>query len=380
MMSNGFSLARWWAIVRKEFLQLRRDRITFAMIIGIPIFQMTLFGYAINFDPKHLPTGVIATDYSEFTRSFVAAMRNSEYFDIVTMLPDEQAGHRALTQGRVLFVLDIPQGFTRDLVKGAHPALRVDADATDSVAVGTALTVLPSLVQSVLQKDATGPLSTMSASSPAAFEVQVHRQYNPESVTQYNVVPGLMGVILTMTMVMMTGLAITRERERGTMENLLATPVLPLEVTSGKIVPYVVIGLLQVTIILLAARLLFDVPILGSALTLYLAALLFIGASLSVGIMLSSLAQNQLQGVQLTFFWFLPNILLSGFAFPFAGMPRWAQWIGNVLPLTHFNRVVRGILLKGAAWPDLWPNLWPMLMFMVVAMLIAVGAYRRTLD
>jgi ABC-2 type transport system permease protein len=380
MMSTGFSLARWWAIVRKEFLQLRRDRITFAMIIGIPIFQMTLFGYAINFDPKHLPTGVIATDYSEFTRSFVAAMRNSEYFDIVTMLPDEQAGHRALTQGRVLFVLDIPQGFTRDLVKGAHPALRVDADATDSVAVGTALTVLPSLVQSVLQKDATGPLSTMSASSPAAFEVQVHRQYNPESVTQYNVVPGLMGVILTMTMVMMTGLAITRERERGTMENLLATPVLPLEVTSGKIVPYVVIGLLQVTIILLAARLLFDVPILGSALTLYLAALLFIGASLSVGIMLSSLAQNQLQGVQLTFFWFLPNILLSGFAFPFAGMPRWAQWIGNVLPLTHFNRVVRGILLKGAAWPDLWPNLWPMLMFMVVAMLIAVGVYRRTLD
>jgi ABC-2 type transport system permease protein len=380
MMTSGFSFGRWWAVVRKEFLQLRRDRITFAMMIGVPLLQMTLFGYAINFDPKHLPTAVIASDYSEFTRSFIAAMRNSEYFDIVTMLPDEQSGRRALTQGRVLFVLDIPQGFTRDLVKGAHPALRVDADATDSVAVGTALTVLPSLVQSVLEKDATGPLSTMSVSSPAAFEVQVHRQYNPESVTQYNVVPGLMGVILTMTMVMMTGLAVTRERERGTMENLLATPVLPLEVTSGKIIPYIAIGLVQVTIILLAAHFVFDVPILGSPLTLYLAALLFIAASLSVGIMLSSLAQNQLQGVQLTFFWFLPNILLSGFAFPFAGMPRWAQVIGNLLPLTYFNRLVRGILLKGATWPDLWPNLWPMAVFMVVVMAVAVRVYRRTLD
>ncbi len=380
MSANAFSLARWWAIVRKEFLQLRRDRITFAMMVGVPLLQMTLFGYAINFDPKHLPTALIANDYSEFTRSFIAAMRNSEYFDIVTMLPDEQSGVRALTQGRVLFVLDIPQGFTRDLVKGAHPILRVDADATDSVAVGTALAVLPSLVQSVLDKDATGPLANLAASAPAAFQVQVHRQYNPESATQYNVIPGLMGVILTMTMVMMTGLSITRERERGTMENLLATPVRPLEVTSGKIIPYIAIGLVQVTIILLAAHFVFHVPVLGSPLTLYLSALLFIGASLAVGIMLSSLAQNQLQGVQLTFFWFLPNILLSGFAFPFAGMPRWAQWIGNVLPLTYFNRLVREILLKGALLADLWPNLWPMLLFMIVAMFIAVRVYRRTLD
>jgi ABC-2 type transport system permease protein len=380
MPSTAFSLRRWWAIVRKEFLQLRRDRITFALIVGVPIIQMTLFAFAINFDPKHLPTAVIATDYSEFTRSFIAAMRTSEYFDIVSVLPDEQSGRRALTQGRVLFVLDIPQGFTRDLVKGAHPALRVDADATDAVAVATALAVLPSLAQSVLQRDLVGPLSSLAAATPAAFDVQVHRLYNPESNTQYSIVPGLMGVILTMTMVMMTGLAITRERERGTMENLLATPVLPLEVTSGKIVPYVAIGLLQVTIILLAARFVFHVPILGSALTLYLAALLFIAASLSVGIMLSSLAQNQLQGVQLTFFWFLPNILMSGFAFPFAGMPRWAQWIGNLLPLTYFNRLVRGILLKGATWPDLWPHLWPMALFMIVVMAIAVLVYRRTLD
>ena len=378
-MSERFSVARWWAMVRKEFLQLRRDRVTFAMIVGIPIIQMTLFGFAINTDPRHLPTAVIAADQSEFTRSFIAAMRNSDYFDIVAMLPDQQAGRRALMQGKVLFVLDIPVGFTRDLVKGAHPSLLVEADATDSTAVGTALGALPSIAQSALGKDRVGPLSQLTA-QPDAFDVQVHRLYNPEAITQYNVVPGLMGVILTMTMVIMTGLAITRERERGTMENLLATPVLPLEVTTGKIMPYVAIGLLQITIILVAARFVFGVPITGSLVLLYFGALLFIAATLAVGIMLSSLAQNQLQGVQLAFFYFLPNILLSGFMFPFAGMPKWAQAIGNVLPLTYFNRLVRGILLKGAGWTDIWPHVWPMLVFQVIVMAIAVRFYRRTLD
>jgi ABC-2 type transport system permease protein len=378
-MSERFSFARWWGIVLKEFVQLRRDRVTFGMIIGIPIIQMTLFGFAINTDPKHLPTAVILADQSEFTRSFVAAMRNSAYFDIVATLPDQESGRRALTQGRVLFVLDIPENFTRDLVKGARPSVLVEADATDSTAVGTALAALPSLARSVLQKDLTGPLSRLAVADPA-FDVQIHRLYNPEAITQYNVVPGLMGVILTMTMVMMTGLAITRERERGTMENLLATPVLPIEVTTGKIIPYVAIGLLQVAIILLAARFVFGVPVVGSVVTLYLSALLFVAANLSIGIMLSSLAQNQLQGVQLTFFYFLPNILLSGFMFPFAGMPKWAQFIGDLLPLTYFNRLVRGILLKGAGWADLWPHLWPMAVFMVVVMSIAVRVYRRTLD
>jgi len=378
-MRERFSFARWWGVARKEFLQLRRDRVTFAMIVGIPIIQMTLFGFAINADPKHLPTAVILADQSEFTRSFIAAMRNSEYFDIVSSLPDEQSGHRALVQGKVLFVLNVPEGFTRDLAKGARPSLLVEADATDSTAVGNALAALPSLARTVLQKDLTGPLSRLAIAEPA-FDVQVHRLYNPDAITQYNVVPGLMGVILTMTMVMMTGLAITRERERGTMENLLATPVLPIEVTTGKILPYVAIGLLQVSIILVAARYVFGVPVVGSVVTLYLSALLFVAANLSVGIMLSSLAQNQLQGVQLAFFYFLPNILLSGFMFPFAGMPRWAQFIGNLLPLTYFNRLVRGILLKGADWTDLWPHLWPMMVFMVVVMTFAVRFYRRTLD
>ena len=374
-----FSPMRWWSIVLKELLQLRRDRITFAMIVGLPVVQLALFGFAINTDPKHLPTAVILADQSPFTRSFVAAMENSEYFKIVETLHTEEEGRLALAQGRVQFVLSVPADFSRRLLRGERPALLVEADATDPTATNTALAALPNLVQPVADKDITGPLAHLNGTS-AAFSVQVQRLYNPEGITQYNVVPGLMGVILTMTMVMMTGLAITRERERGTMENLLATPVLPLEVMTGKIVPYVAIGLVQVSIILAACRYVFNVPFEGSVLSIYLTSLLFIAANLTVGITLSSLAQNQLQAVQLTFFYFLPSILLSGFMFPFAGMPRWAQWIGNLLPLTYFNRLVRGILLKGNGWSELWPSVWPLALFTVVVMGIALRFYRRTLD
>ena len=374
-----FSLSRWWSIVLKEFLQLKRDRITFAMIVGLPIIQLTLFGFAINTDPKHLPTAVIIGDDSTFSRSFIAAMKNSAYFDIVETLPNEEAGRRSLAQGRVQFVLSVPVDFSKRLLRGERPSLLVEADATDPTATNTALAALPGLVQPVADKDVTGTLAHLNG-TPAAFDVQVHRLYNPEGITQYNVVPGLMGVILTMTMVMMTGLAITRERERGTMENLLATPVLPIEVMTGKIVPYVMIGLVQASIILTAARFVFDVPFAGSLLAIYLAALLFIAANLTVGITLSSIAQNQLQAMQLTVFYFLPSLLLSGFMFPFAGMPGWAQFIGNLLPLTYFNRLVRGILLKGNDWADLWPSVWPVALFMVVVMGIALRFYRRTLD
>ncbi|MGA7781726.1 MAG: ABC transporter permease [Paraburkholderia sp.] len=374
-----FSPTRWWSIVLKELLQLRRDRITFAMIVGLPVVQLALFGFAINTDPKHLPTAVILADQSPFSRSFVAAMENSEYFTIVETLHTEEEGRRALAEGRVQFVLTVPADFSRRLLRGERPALLVEADATDPTATGTAVGALPSLVQPVADKDITGPLAHLNG-TPAAFSVQVQRLYNPEGITQYNVVPGLMGVILTMTMVMMTGLAITRERERGTMENLLATPVLPLEVMTGKIVPYVAIGLVQVSIILAACRYVFNVPFEGSVLAIYLTSLLFIAANLTVGITLSSLAQNQLQAVQLTFFYFLPSLLLSGFMFPFAGMPRWAQWIGNVLPLTYFNRLVRGILLKGNGWTELWPSVWPLALFTVVVLGIALRFYRRTLD
>ena len=374
-----FSFVRWWSIVRKEFLQLRRDRVTFAMIVGIPVIQLALFGFAINDDPKHLPTAVVVSDQSPFVRSFISALKHSDYFDVVVSLPDEASGRRALARGEVQFVVSVPVDFSRRLLRGEHPSLLVEADATDPVATGSALQALPNLVQPVVDKDLTGVLAHLNG-RPAAFGIQVHRLYNPEGITQYNVVPGLIGVILTMTMVMMTGLAITRERERGTMENLLATPVQPLEVMTGKIVPYIFIGLLQVSIILAAARLVFHVPFAGSLVALYVAALLFIAANLTVGITLSSLAQNQLQGMQLTFFYFLPSILLSGFLFPFAGMPVWARFIGDLLPLTYFTRLVRGILLKGIGWSDMWPSVWPLALFTLLVMGVAVRFYRRTLD
>jgi ABC-2 type transport system permease protein len=374
-----FSFARFWGIVRKEFLQLRRERITFAMVLGIPIVQLLLFGYAINTDPRNLPLAVIAADRSEFTRSYLAAMETSRYFDVVGELSDEGAGRAALARGEVQFVLSIPADFTRKMLRGERPALLLEADATDPSAVGTAIAAVHQLVSSVAAKDLVGPLSRL-AGGPPAFEVRLHRLYNPEGRTQLNVVPGLMGVILTMTMVMMTGLAMTRERERGTMENLLATPVYPLEVMTGKIVPYVFIGLIQASIILVAARFLFRVPIVGSLLLLYMVILLFVAANLTVGITLSSIAQNQLQAMQLTFFFFLPSILLSGFMFPFRGMPAWARAVGSLLPMTYFNRLARGILLKGNSFADLLPDLWPLIAFIAVVMTIALRTYRKTLD
>jgi len=376
---SPFSLQRWIAMLVKEFLQLARDRITFAMIIGIPIIQLTLFGYAINTDPKHMPTAVIMSDYSEFTRSLVAALKMSDYFRIVADTPDEAEAHAALQRGTAQFVVTIPPDFTTKLLRGERPTVLIEADASDPTATGAAIAAINELPSVVSGKDLTGALSYLSV-KPPPFDVAVHRLYNPESLTQYNIVPGLMGVILTMTMVMMTGLAITRERERGTMENLLAMPLSPLEVMTGKIVPYIAIGLIQASIILLAARYIFNVPFVGSLVTLFFASLLFIACNLTVGITLSSLAGNQLQAMQLTFFYFLPNILLSGFMFPFRGMPEWAQWIGSVLPLTHFNRLVRGILLKGADWPDLWQSTWPLMIFVVVVMGVALKFYRRTLD
>ena len=375
----SFSFARWWAIVLKEFLQLKRDRVSFAMIIGIPIAQLILFGYAINTDPKHMPAAILDADHSEFTRTFIAAMEQSEYFEIAGQVPDEAAGRAALARGDVLFVVNIPADFTRRLLRGERPALLVEADATDPTAMGMALGAVSQIARSVLQKNTDGALAYLAV-MPDAFEVNIHRLYNPEGITQYNIVPGLRGVILTLMMVLMTGLAITRERERGTMENLLAMPVQSIEVMTGKIVPYIAIGLIQSTIILLAALILFHVPFMGHLYALYGVALLFVAANLTVGITLSSLAKNQLQAMQMTVFYFLPNLLLSGFMFPFQGMPKWAQTIGNILPLTYFNRLVRNIFLQGGDWGDLWPNIWPMMVFTAVVMAIATKFYRKTLD
>jgi ABC-2 type transport system permease protein len=378
-MNGWFSWSRWLGIVIKEFIQLKRDRLTFGMIVGIPVIQLILFGYAINSDPKHLPTALLIAEHSEFSRSILAGLANSEYFDLIGEAADEDDAQRMLATGRVQFVVSIPADFSRRLVRGERPAMLIEADATDPAATGNAVAALNQLAQATLARDLTGPLAPL-AGQPSAFEVRIHPLYNPEAVTQYNIVPGLMGVILTMTMVMMTGLAITRERERGTMENLLATPATALEVMTGKIVPYVLIGLVQVTIILVLARWLFHVPMMGSVFLLYASVLLFIAANLTLGLTFSSLARNQLQAVQMTFFFFLPSILLSGFMFPFRGMPRWAQTIGEVLPLTHFLRIVRGILLKGNGFAESLPQMWPLLLFMLVVLILGLRTFRATLD
>ena len=372
---NGFSFSRWLGILIKEFIQLKRDRLTFGMIVGIPIIQLMLFGFAINSDPKQLPTAVVMADPGPYARAYVAAMANSNYFKIVGSV-DEREADRLLDENQVQFVVTFPVGFQRDLVRGHSPTLLVEADASDPMAVGGALSVLSHLGGEGFAPDLPG----LQRAPPPPVDLRVQRRYNPESLTAYNVVPGLLGVILTMTMVLMTGLAMTRERERGTFENLLATPATPVEVMTGKIVPYILIGLIQVTLILLAARWVFDVPMHGSLILLYAVVLLFICANLTLGITFSSIARNQLQAMQMTFFFFLPSMLLSGFMFPFRGMPGWAQAIGEIVPLTHFLRVVRGIMLKGNTLADVTTHLWPIGLFMLVAGLIALWRYRETVD
>jgi len=374
-----FTFHRLWAIVLKEFVQMKRDRVTFAMMVGIPLMQLMLFGFAINSDPKHLPAAVRAADQGPFARTLVAALRNSDYFALTREAPTEAEADRLLKLGDVQFVINIPEDFSRQLLRGERPTVLIEADATDPAATGPALSAVRAIASTVLSRDLTGPNARLrGADGPVDF--QVHAHYNPENITQYNVVPGLMGVVLTMTMVVITALAITRERERGTMENLLATPVRPFEVMVGKILPYIAVGYIQVTLILLAARFIFGVPMVGNLALVYGVALLFIACNLAMGITFSSLAQNQLQAVQMAFFFFLPSILLSGFMFPFRGMPEWAQWVGSCLPNTHFLRIVRGILLKGNGLTEIAPELWPLALFLIIAMTVGVKRYRQTLD
>jgi ABC-2 type transport system permease protein len=374
-----FSPSRLWAIVVKEFIQMRRDRVTFGMMIGVPLMQLVLFGYAINADPKRLPTAVLLADYGPQGRTLLHAIRNSEYFEFKRELTSEQEARDVLARGEVQFVVNIPQNFTRDLLRGERPAILVEADATDPAATSNAIGSLRVLLMQALRHDLKGPLAFLAAGAEPV-DLRIHAQYNPEAITQYNIVPGLMGVVLTMTMVMITGLAITRERERGTMENLLSMPTRPFEVMVGKIIPYILVGYVQVGLILVAARLLFHVPMLGNIALLLLVAFVFITANLAMGITFSTLAENQLQAVQLSFFFFLPSLLLSGFMFPFRGMPHWAQAIGEVLPLTHFLRVVRGILLKGNGFAEVGLQLWQIALFAVLALAVGIKRYRQTLD
>ena len=373
------SCRRILAMAVKEFRQLARDRATLAMIVGIPAMQLVLFGYAINMDPKGLPAAMVSADQSPFTRSLVRALENTGYFRIVAQPATVDEAEDLLALGRVQFVLQVPEDFSRRLQRGERPAALFAADATDPAATGNALAALSKVSETALGRELDGPLARLSP-VPPPFTLNIQRRYNPEGATEYNIVPGLLAVILQLTMVMMTAFAITRERERGTYEGLLATPVLPLEVMAGKISPYIVVGLIQAAIILLAARYLFGVPMVGSLVLLGVAMMLYIAALLGLGYAISTLAANQLQAMQMTFFFFLPTMLLSGFMFPFRGMPVWAQWLGEIFPATHFLRIVRGILLKGNAAPDIAPHVWPIALFMLIVALLSMWRYRQTLD
>lgn len=374
-----FSIPRFLAIVVKEFIQMRRDRVTFSMMVGIPLIQLVLFGFAINSDPKHLPAAVHLADNGPQGRTVLQAIRNGGYLNFVREVTTEAEAHDVLARGDVQFVITIPQNFSRDLLRGDRPVLLVEADATDPAATSNAIGSLRTLMTTALKKDLKGPLAHLNGTD-GPMDLRVHARYNPEAITQYNIVPGLMGVVLTMTMVMITALAITRERERGTMENLLSMPTRPFEVMIGKIIPYILVGYIQIALILLAAHFLFAVPMTGSILLLLAVALVFIAANLAMGITFSTLAKNQLQAVQMSFFFFLPSLLLSGFMFPFRGMPSWAQMIGEVLPLTHFLRIVRGILLKGNGVMDVMPQFWQIALFAVIAIALGAKRYRQTLD
>ena len=373
--SSGGFWRRTMAMLIKEFIQLRRDRISFGMIIMIPLMQLMLFGYAINTNPRHLPTAVLLQEQSDLGRSILKALENTEYFEITHEVKDEKEFDHLLASGSVLFAIEIPANFERAVRRGERPALLVAADATDPVAAGSALAALSQLITTALAHDRGVP-----DSGQAAFEIRAHARYNPAGTTALNIVPGLVGTILTMTMLIFTALSVTREIERGTMESLLSMPITPIEIMLGKIIPYIMVGFIQASLIIGIGIALFGVPMIGNLGLLAALSTLFITTNLSIGYTFSTLAQNQLQAMQMSMMFFLPNILLSGFMFPFAGMPLWAQWIGEALPLTHYLRIVRSIMLKGSTLPDLQVDTLMLAGLMLIAMLIAVRRFRRTLD
>lgn len=374
-----FSWQRLKAIIKKELIQLKRDRATLGMIIMLPVVQLLLFGYAINTDPKNLPTAIISEDNSFLSRSIVTGLQNSKYFKITHNISSDMEGNNLLKQGKVLFVISIPDNFSKNVLIGQKPKILLQADATDPMAISGAVSVLSGITKKVVEENIKGSLSYLKGKQEP-FSIIVHKSYNPEGFTRYNIVPGLIGVVLIFTGVMMTALAITRERERGTMENLLSMPVKPIEVMIGKIMPFVFIGLFQVAMVLLIARFLFSIPIFGSIGLLFVCSLLFIICNLAIGFLISTVAKNQTQALQMSVFVLMPSIIMTGFMFPFQGMPEWAQAIGKCIPLTYFLRIVRGIMLKGAEFVDILPNLYPLGTIVIILTAITMKAYKNTLD
>ena len=373
------SWSRISAVLSKEFIQMRRDRLTLGIMIGIPIMQLILFGFAIETDPRNLPTAVQVRDNGEAARAIVAALKNSTFFDVQLTAEGEEHADELLRTGAANFVVIIPENFETDLVRGARPQILVEADATDPVATSGPGGALPQIIQAALEPVFTGPLANR-APTPPPYDLVIHKRYNPAGISSHNIVPGLLAVILTMTMVMITAIAITREYERGTMEALLATPARPMEVMIGKILPYVGVGYMQVGILVVAGIVLFDVPFGNALFSLFVGASLFIVVNLVLGFLISTIARNQMQAMQMAFFIFLPTILLSGFVFPFAGMPGWAQTIGEILPATHFLRVVRAVVLKDAGLGDMLGEIWPILLLLGLFTAAAMRRYRKTLD
>jgi ABC-2 type transport system permease protein len=378
--SQSFSFERTAAVLIKEFIQLTRDRITYALILAVPVIQMLLFGYAINTDPRHLPTAILVQENSVFARAVVSGIANSSYFEIVRQARTPDELDRLIATGQVQFAITIPGDFTRRVVRGDNAQILVEADATDPTATGSALAALAALPREALRHDLAGAAAQQAANPAAPFEIVVHRRYNPENITAYNIVPGLLGIVLTLTLVMMTAIGVTREAERGTMESLLATPVQPLEVMIGKLAPFVIVGVIQTALILIVARILFGVPMQGGWPGLILGVFLFIIGSLGLGFLISTLTRTQLQAMQLSVFYLLPSILLSGFMFPFRGMPDWAQWLGTLIPVTHFLRIVRGALLKGQSFAEMGPSLLALAVFVFAVAALALARYRTTLD
>jgi len=378
-MNIGFSLARLFAVLSKEFIQMRRDKVTFVMMIGVPIMQLLIFGYAINSDPRHLPTLVEMADEGPITRAILMGMETSTYFDLQGIVTGPEEGERALRDGTASFVVVIPNDFERDVIRGLKPQILLAADASDPSAAGGAVAAMSGIVETVLSQTLSGPLQ-QTAGTPPPFGVVVHKLYNPESKTSLNIVPGLLGVILSLTMVMITAVAIVRETEKGTMETLIATPVRPIEVMLGKILPYVLVGYVQTAVFLVVSRVLFGVPFIGSPIAFFVGFNLYIVVNLALGFLISTVAKSQMQAMQMSFFTLLPTILLSGFMFPFAAMPAWAQAIGSAIPATHFLRLVRKVMLKGAGMADIANDLTYITLIMLVIVAIALRRYRQTLD
>lgn len=378
-MITTFSLARLNGLIIKEFTQFKRDHSTFAMVISLPIVQLILFGLAINTNPKHLPSALINFDSGPFSRTLIHQLSNTQYFKFDHFPKSEKESLDMMQTHQVLFTLTVPPDFSRNLVRNKHPQALLEVDGTDPVSVAYAMSAANNLMRDVFQYDLNGPLESLKPKREPA-ELLIHTKYNPLAITQYNIVPGLLGTVLTMTFVMVASMALTKEREQGTLESLLTTPVLPSEVIIGKSTPFIVVGYVQVIAVILIAILFFGVPMIGSWTLLLVVTLPFILSNLFVGMMISTISNTQLEASQLSIFFFLPSLLLSGFAFPFKGMPMWAQWIGNALPLTHFINIVRGIMLKGIGFFEAWPDIWPILIFMLLMLFIAMKRYRQTLD